>query len=99
MGVRQPVRISPGHGYGSPEATAAGEYPRVPSAVLPLLLLFVGLAVATVWFVAIPAFNRAPHVERSCEVIVLKSGTTKCIREPTRASRAATNKPARHAKH
>jgi hypothetical protein len=99
MGVRQPVRISPGHGYGSPEATAAGEYPRGPSAVLPLLLLFVGLAVATVWFVAIPAFNRAPHVERSCEVIVLKSGTTKCIREPTRASRAATNKPARHAKH
>ena len=99
MGMRQPVRISPGHGYGLPDATAASEYPRVPSAVLPLLLLFVGLAVATVWFVAIPALNRAPHVARSCEVIVLESGTTKCVREPAGRSGAATHKPTRHAKH
>ena len=99
MGMRQPVRISPGSGYGVPDATAAGEYPRVPSAVLPLLLLFVGLAAATVWFVALPVLQSKPHATRACEVIVLESGTTKCVREPTRGSRAAAaHKHARTAK-
>jgi hypothetical protein len=60
--------------------------------VLPLLILVVGLAVAAVWFVALPSFDDK-HTERSCEVVVLKSGSSACVRDPTRGSRAVSHKP------
>ena len=60
--------------------------------MLPLLILVLGLAVAAVWFVALPAFD-TQHTERSCEVVVLKSGSTACVRDPTRGSRAVRHKP------
>ena len=57
--------------------------------LIGILLIVIGLAVATVWFVALPAFERQPHAKRSCEVVVLESGATRCVRDPTRGSRAA----------
>jgi len=53
---------------------------------VPLLVLVLGLAVAPLWFVAIPLVNRPAAVERGCEVIVLKTGKTKCVPERTLAS-------------
>ena len=71
----------------------------MPSGVLPLLILVIGLAVATVWYVALPAFDKAPP-ERSCEVIVLKAGTTRCVPRPTPESVVRQKpKPAHRAKH
>jgi hypothetical protein len=87
MGLRQPARLSPSPGYGLPSETVSDSGP--PTAVLPLLLLFVVLAAATVWFVAVPAFAKPVRAESACEVIVLKSGTTKCVKDPTHGKRAA----------
>jgi hypothetical protein len=63
--------------------------------VLALLILVIGLAIATIWFVALPAFGK-PLAKRSCEVVVLESGSTKCVAAPTPASRAA-HKPSKPA--
>ena len=82
MGTRQPAHLSRPV-YGLPEGTAPSELSRGPSALLPLLLLFVVLAAASVWFVALPAFAKPVRAERTCEVIVLPTGTTKCVRNPT----------------
>jgi hypothetical protein len=56
------------------------------SNVLPLLALVIGLAAATVWFVALPLLDRPPQAERACEVYVLPSGTVKCV--PTKSGKA-----------
>ncbi len=85
MGLRQPARLSTGTGYGLPsEGVTDG---GAPSALLPLLLLFVVLAAATVWFVAVPAFAKPVAAQQTCEVVVLKSGTTKCVKDPTHGKR------------
>ncbi len=52
-----------------------------PSPVLPLMILVLGLAVATMWFVVLPALEQPPS-GRTCEVVFVKNGTTRCI-EPT----------------
>jgi hypothetical protein len=70
----------------------------VASSLLPLLILVVGLAAATVWFVALPALDKPP-AKRSCEVFVLKSGSTRCVPEPVPGSRAAPAKSTTRAKH
>ena len=75
-------------GYGVPEVAVSSE--RAPSGALPLLMLFLGLAAATVWFVALPAFDE-PRAKRSCEVYVLKSGSPTC--KPFPGSRLASAKP------
>lgn len=99
MAMRRPARLSPVPAYGVPEARV-DERSRASTGVLPLLLLVVGLAVATVWYVGMPALEATPRAERSCEVIVLRSGTTKCVSDPTRgtraAHRAATGRRAKH---
>lgn len=87
--MRHPARLSPGAGFGLPEDMVATEAPRTSSGALPLLLLVVVLAAATVWFVALPALDRSPQPSRACEVVVLRSGTTKCVRDPRRGSQAA----------
>jgi hypothetical protein len=85
MGLRQPARLSPSPSYGLPsEASVTG---GAPSALLPLLLLFVALAAATVWFVAVPALAKPAQAQQACEVIVLESGTTKCVKDPTHGKR------------
>jgi hypothetical protein len=92
--MRQSARFSAGTGYGSPETVVATQAPRAPSGALPLLILVIALAGATVWFVAVPALDKPVRSERSCEVIVLESGTTKCVRDPTRGSRTEHRKQA-----
>jgi hypothetical protein len=96
MGTRQPAHLSRPV-YGLPEGTAPSELSRGPSALLPLLLLFVVLAAASVWFVALPAFAKPVRAERSCEVIVLATGTTKCVRNPTH--RAGATPRTSHGRH
>jgi hypothetical protein len=80
------------HAYGAAGLVVEDESPRVPSGVVPLLVLVIGLAAATIWFVALPAPDSPPQVERSCEVIVLKSGFTKCVPTPKPGSPAAHQK-------
>ena len=70
--------------YGVPDVAVSRE--RTPTGALPLLLLFLGLAAATVWFVALPAFDHA-SAKPSCEVYVLESGSTAC--KPLPGSRKA----------
>ena len=62
--------------------------------VLPLLALVIGLAGAAIWFVGIPHVTKAAPVDRGCEVIVLKSGKTKCVADPRAGSNARESKPA-----
>ena len=87
--------------YGLPGDAVANEAPKAASTVLPLMILFVALAVATMWFVARPALDKTPRAERSCEVFVLKSGTITCVAKPTPGSQAVPQKPKRssRAKH
>ena len=47
--------------YGLPEVAVAGT-PREPSGLLPLLILVIGLAAATIWYVALPVLpNSGEH--------------------------------------
>lgn len=78
--------------YGLPDPAVANERPRLATGVLPLLLLVIGLAGATIWYVALPALDRQSPPQRSCEVILLKSGSTRCVRNPTRGSQAEPQK-------
>jgi hypothetical protein len=91
MGTRQPAQLSRPV-YGLPEGTAPSDLSRAPSPLLPLLLLFVVLTAASVWFVALPAFAKPVRAERSCEVIVLATGTTKCVRNPTHRATPRTSR-------
>jgi hypothetical protein len=86
--------------YGVAGGAAASERPNVASSVLPLLILVIGLAAATIWFVALPALDK-PHAKRSCEVIVLKQSSTRCVPKPTPGSPAVPQKakPTSRAEH
>lgn len=66
--------------------------PKEHSPVLPLLILVIGLAAAAVWFVALPQLDKPATVQRSCEVIVLKSGKTRCVANPKTGTKAASKK-------
>lgn len=90
--MRYPARLSPGAAFGLPEDIVATEAPRAPSGALPLLILVVALAAATIWFVGLPALDRTPTRARSCEVVVLKTGLTKCVRNPQGHARAAAHR-------
>jgi hypothetical protein len=80
--------VSAGHAYGhSGVAVATDGVSKDRSSVLPLLLLVIGLAAATVWLVALPLLDKPAQAARSCEVYVLPSGTVKCV--PTKKSGAA----------
>jgi hypothetical protein len=98
MGTRQPVRISPTPVYGVPQAVVESKRSAAPSGVLPLLVLVVALAVATMWYVGLPALDNTPRAVRTCEVVVLESGSTACVRDPARGSRPVPTKPARAVK-
>ena len=64
---------------------------RGPSPVIPLLIMVLGLAIATIWFVALPMLNPPAQVKRTCEVIVLESGKTRCVSNPkTKAAHQKT---------
>jgi len=63
----------------------------------PLMILVIGLAAAATWFVALPQLDKPATVQRSCEVIVLETGKTRCVANPKTGSKAAA-KNARSAK-
>jgi hypothetical protein len=90
MGTRQPTHVAQPV-YGLSDGAMTDDRSRAPSAVLPLMLLFAALAAAAVWFVALPAFAKPVRAERTCEVIVLKTGTTKCVHNATHRSRATSD--------
>ena len=99
MGMRQPARLSPTLAYGLPEdilasADSSTGDGRGLGGVVALLLLVLGLAAATVWFVALPALDRAP-AGRSCEVVILKSGAPDCVSDVTHTSQKAPHKASR----
>jgi hypothetical protein len=73
---------------------AVAPAPKERSPFLPLLLLVIGLAAAAVWFVALPQLNKPATVQRSCEVIVLKSGKNRCVANPKTGSKDAAKKAA-----
>jgi hypothetical protein len=79
------------HAYGLPDPAAGEEQPRRATGFLPLLVLVVALTAAGIWFVALPALNKPAKTERSCEVVVLKTGTTRCIENPAVASKATAD--------
>jgi hypothetical protein len=99
MGMRQPARLSPTLAYGLPEdivASTSSKTGRGAGSVVALVVLVLGLAAATVWFVALPALTATP-AGRACEVVITKSGAPECVPGPTRGSREAPKKPSRAA--
>jgi hypothetical protein len=66
----------------------AREQAREPSPVVPLMILVLGLAVATMWFVVLPTLEKPPPSGRTCEVVFLTNGNTRCIEPPVPGMRA-----------
>ncbi len=76
----------------------AREQAREPSPVVPLMILVLGLAVATMWLVALPPLQKPPPPGRTCEVVFLTNGNTRCIEPRVPAMRAMppnVNRPSR----
>ncbi len=85
MSEIRPVYGVPGEDAGDQQE--AGARRALP---VPLLLLFVGLAVATIWFVARPALDESPPAAPPCEkVVVSESGSARCGDRPTAGQPAA----------
>lgn len=97
MGMRQPARISTTPAYGIPDPVVTNDDSGGVGGLLPLLILVVALAAATVWFVALPALKEGPAA-RSCEVVVLESGSPACVPEPARGSGKAPHRPSARSK-
>jgi hypothetical protein len=92
MGTRQPTRLT-ATAYGLPEDAVAGadsgDAGAARTGMFVLFALVIALAVATLWYVARPALEQKPTVERSCEVIILRSGSPSCVSAPMRAAHAS----------
>ena len=95
MGTRQPTRLTP-IAYGLPEDAMsdglADDHGTGRTGMYLLFALVIALAVATLWYVAGPALDQKPAAERSCEVIVLASGSPSCVDPQSRAAHAAAAK-------
>jgi hypothetical protein len=72
-------RVREVRAYGLPEVAVGSERLDELSPVLPLLILVIGLAAATIWFVWLPLTHGPTNQGRSCEVYVMPSGVTKCV--------------------
>ena len=72
----------------------ADEEPRPNRGVLPLLIVFIGLAVATVWFVVLPALDKPRPPAGPCGTfIVSKSGSARCVAVTTPAPQSPSAQP------
>jgi len=95
MGTRQPTRLTP-IAYGLPEDAMsdgpADDHGAGRTGMYLLFALVIALAVATLWYVARPALEQKPAAERSCEVIILASGSPSCVDPQSRAARAVAAK-------
>ena len=93
--MRQPTRLKP-IAYGLPEDAMsdghADDNGAARTGMYLLLALVIALAVATLWYVARPALEQKPAAERSCEVIILASGSPSCVDPRARAAQAAVAK-------
>ena len=102
MGTRQPTRLT-AVAYGLPEdAVSNGRADDARGARAGMFVLFalvIALAVATLWYVARPALEQKPTVERSCEVIITRSGSPSCVSAPMRTAHATPAAPKRGKKH
>src|SRR4029079_16397241 len=91
MGARQPTRLKP-IAYGLPEDAMsdglADDHGRGRAGMYLLFALVVALAVATLWYVARPALEQKPTAERSCEVVILASGSPSCVDPQSHAAAA-----------
>ncbi len=82
-------------GAGGGAVARERERERGPSPVIPLLIMVLGLAIATIWFVALPALETPPP-GRTCEVVFRKDGTTKCVeKSPGTAKKHKPSRPKR----
>ena len=80
----------------APTEAAPAPAPRAErSPALPLLALVIGLAGAAIWFVGLPQLDKSAPVQRSCEVIVLQSGKTRCVKNPAAAKAQKAEQAAR----
>jgi hypothetical protein len=95
MGTRQPTRLTP-IAYGLPEDAMsdgpADDHGSGRASMYLLFALVIALAVATLLYVARPALEQKPAGERSCEVIILASGSPSCVDPQSRAGHAAAAK-------
>ena len=95
MGTRQPTRLTP-IAYGLPEDAMsdglADDHGTGRTGMYLLFALVIALAVATLWYVARPALEQKPAAERSCEVIILASGSPSCVDPQSRAAQAVAAK-------
>ncbi len=63
--------------------------------VLPLLIVFIGLSVATVWFVVLPTLDKPRPSAGPCSTfIVSRSGSARCVDVPTPAAQSPSAPPA-----
>ena len=64
-------------------AISAGEASLPNRATHALLIIFVGLAVATIWFVVLPALTGSRPATGTCaSFVVASSGDAQCIDQP-----------------
>ena len=87
--VSEPVRraFPVAHAAAPPVSSGAGS-------VLAAMVIVLGLAAAAAWFIGVPLLTKPAPVHRGCEVIVLQSGKTKCVKNPRGAWKAnGLNKP------
>ena len=71
------------------DAAATNDEPVPNRALLPLLVVFASLALATVWLVVLPALNtpKPGTPARPCaSFIVSKSGSARCVDAPVSAT-------------
>ena len=94
MGMRQPT-LKP-IAYGLPEDAMSDGHAHdkgaTRSGMYLLFVLVIALAVATLWYVALPALEEKPAAQRSCEVVILPSGSPSCVDPDARAAKAAASK-------
>ena len=95
MGTRQPTRLTP-IAYGLPEDAMsdgpADDHGSGRASMYLLFALVIALAVATLLYVARPALEQKPAAERSCEVIILASGSPSCVDPQSRGANAVAAK-------
>jgi hypothetical protein len=89
-------KVSAARPEDRPPGVAVGdERPSINRGRLPLLIVFVALALATVWFVALPALDKPPPTKGSCGMIVVsRSGSARCVEEATLGARATSGRHA-----
>lgn len=88
--VSEPVRRAFPAAYAAPQPVSPGA-----GSVLAAMAIVLGLAAAATWLVGMPLLTKPAPVHRGCEVIVLQSGKTKCVKNPRAAWKASGQKKPR----